>query len=324
MDEETAAVSFKYASRPFRTAWSEAALSDALDHLEHTNPSSYDELMSAPEAYGMAVELNVHPSGLGENGYDTGLHFKPTVDDHVIEEADEDLNEEVCEKLASLWAEEIVARISESMEATSLSAKEFATAMTMGDDYCSEAEAADALGITIGTYRGKKGRIEDKHKACEETRIYRRLAGVDAERSSGYAKRDRSFDSVRNQPNRVTSTEVLTERLVTRNRLQQNIEETWLEYARDPVQTRKHDTYEQIQWQTAHIEGVDSVFVADTTELDGEDVIRLDFDGIGEHDADLHRPRENIQVSTWFDEEAALHLYKNLQSKLRSTGVLEE
>jgi DNA-binding PadR family transcriptional regulator len=89
--------------------------------------------------------------------------------------------------------------------------------------------------------------------------------------------------------------------------------------SREPVNTRRHETYEQSHWETAHIERVDNIgaFESVHREQTGE-VLRVDLDGFGHGGASMHGVDDNVQISFWLTESKARALIESL------SGVVDD
>jgi len=104
----------------------------------------------------------------------------------------------------------------------------------------------------------------------------------------------------------------------------------WLRFERISIPReepadRDHEIYEAGHWRTAHIKDIDHVFVTDSMPRADETELRVDFDGIGHAEADMHREGENVQVSAWLNKTTARDLYEGLKEQFEDErGEIEK
>lgn len=313
MDEATAAVVIDFCPWELKTMWTGTALNRAENRLNAEQPETYQAILNDATDYGVAIEYDARGSDVGQYGHATNYQLLPAVDEEIIEHENTDLDPEIARMLAETWADEIIDVVTEAQESTPLSAKQFATLITSNDPNCSEKEAADAMGISVGNYRGKVGDVKDKQERCEEGEILDRLS---KQHSSGFKAVDREIGDWETHSDLVKPSDLLEARI-------DGLESDWKQI-RESREDRTHDTYEQSHWRTAHIEGVDNLFVASTAKADHDDFARLDIDGVGHPGADLHREGENIQTSVWLDTAKTIKLYRELGKMLEQTGIFDQ
>lgn len=313
MDEETAAVAIDFAPFAVRSMWGETALTRAELHMQKHHPDYYREICEYPEAYGYATEFEARGTEVGQYGWDTNYVLVPRVDEEVIESSNDPLDSEIAEALGEAWVENLVTVLSEAQGSTTLSAREFATLITMNNTSCQERRAADALGITIGTYRGKKGRIKEKREECTESSVLNRIS---KQHKSGYKSRKRQLGELNDREEVVKPTEILDTSIGAGKY-------SYWKQTREGPRERDHDTYAKPHWRTAHVEDVDRVFATDVSSMDDRDGVRLDLDGVGSGGADLHRKGENIQSSIWIGQPQATILFRQLAEALQESGTFE-
>lgn len=297
-----AAIAYEFVPTKLQSIWGTTSITRA----EKEFPASmYNHLLNHSDYAGMAVEYNIETNGIGSNGYDTGYDIVPKVDDEFLVGDDWELDGDVALEFAELWVTKLVEVIGEAQETTTLSPKEFVTFILMNKTSCNEKRAADALGISVGTYRGKKGRIKSKREECTETAILERLT---KQPTRTRFRNTRTFGEYDDRISAIAPSDIYDAQLAVSRRDSHS-------YTREPVEDRDHDTYEQVNWRTAHVDRVDNLFVADNREADSMNIARLDFDGYGDPGADMHREGENIQVSAWLREDKARELYEQLEEK---------
>jgi len=165
MDEEVAAFTHKIAPLQKPGEWHQKGLKRVLTDWEQSRPDDF-KTVTESSGFGMVVGFNILPRSLGQYGYDTGLHFEPDLDDHLLEEGE---GKELVKPFYSDWVKAIQEVMQEEQERTMFSPKEFATFFAHRHPRQSERENADALGITVGTYRGKVGRVKSKLETARNT-----------------------------------------------------------------------------------------------------------------------------------------------------------
>lgn len=165
MDEEVAAFIHKIAPREKPGEWNQKGLKRVLTDWRMSRPDDFETIRET-DGFSMVVGFNILPRSLGQYGYDTGLHFEPDFDDHLLEE---DESKELVEPFYLDWVEAIQGVIREEQERTLFSPKEFATFFAHRNPKQNERKTADALGIKVGTYRGKVGRVKSKLETARDT-----------------------------------------------------------------------------------------------------------------------------------------------------------
>jgi hypothetical protein len=313
MDEETAAVAYDFAPFFLRSMWGETALTRAEYQLQANNLEYYEEILSHAEVYGYATEIQARGREVGQYGYDTDYRIIPKVDDTVIESADVDIDREVVEELSAIWAEQVVSTLTEAQSSTTLSAREFATLITKNNDFCGERRAADALGISVGTYRGKKGRINEKQEECRESSLLNRLS---KQHESGYKSRGRQLGDLDDREDIVKPSQIF------QATVDADTHSFWKQ-SREDRGDREPETYDEPHWRTAHIKEVDRVFATESENFEHGDGVRIDLDGVGDTGADLHREGENIQSSIYIPQPQATMLFRQLANALEASGTFE-
>ncbi|ELZ84406.1 hypothetical protein C453_12706 [Haloferax elongans ATCC BAA-1513] len=165
MESSLAAYIMNIAPGKKRAEWHQKGVHRVLRDWAQTRSEWYEFIVDESPV-GVAVGYHTYPSGLGENGYDTGYYFAPDLDPQFIERDD---SEELCTHFFNAWMQQIVSIIKEEQESTLFSPKEFATLIAYRNPYQSERKAADALEVSVGTYRGKVGRVKQKLETAKAT-----------------------------------------------------------------------------------------------------------------------------------------------------------
>lgn len=162
MEEEVAAFILKRAPGRHKGEWHQKSLKRLLERWAATRPDDYDTVRNTP-AFSGVVGYKIYASELGQYGYDTNYRFTPDLDPQFVEDEVENADD-LATELYEEWVDELEAVIREDQEASLFTPKELAVLIASRNPRIVEREAADALGITVGTYRGKLGRVKDKLK----------------------------------------------------------------------------------------------------------------------------------------------------------------
>ncbi|MFD1527491.1 MULTISPECIES: hypothetical protein [Halobacteriales] len=170
MDRELVAVTYKHAPSERKTIWKQRAIGNVLEEWEDERPTDFERVFYTHDT-GWLIDFRVPTDGLGQYGWDTGFDLSVEVDHDLVDQADITDPEyiEALERLALALEDELLAVIEAEQEQSQFSAKEFAALMLYKKEMVNEDRAADALGVKIGTYRGKLGRIRDKIDAAKLT-----------------------------------------------------------------------------------------------------------------------------------------------------------
>ncbi|WP_283402439.1 hypothetical protein [Halorubrum sp. DM2] len=188
MDEAIAAFTMKYAPSIKNAEWHQRSLKRAIDSIQRESPEWYT-VMIEDGRFGGAIGMPIYASALGQYGYDTNFEFNPTTQPELLDDFDE--ANALCEEVASRWKTNLIDVISSDQEASMFSPKEYAVFIGSRNPKLSEKEVADALGIAVGTYRGKVGRVRKKVQTARAT-----LADVEiTEKSDAWGRASYSASS---------------------------------------------------------------------------------------------------------------------------------
>jgi hypothetical protein len=165
MEEQTAAVTYRVAPGAKPGEWHQKSLRRVLKKWKAARPNDFEKITES-DGFGMVVGFNIYPTGTGQYGYDTGFHFEPDIESHLIDDV---VGGDLAETFYSEWVEALQEVIREEQEATMFSSKEFATFFAHRHPTRGEKQNADALDITVGTYRGKVGRVKSKLEEARKT-----------------------------------------------------------------------------------------------------------------------------------------------------------
>lgn len=188
MDESIAAFTYKIAPPNKAGEWHQRSLKRVLSKWGRDRPNDLETILNS-DGFGVAVGVRVFPSNVGQYGYDTGLRFKPDIEKYMLSDIQ---GGDLVKPFYEDWVRSIQDVIREDQEQTMFSAKEFATFFAHRNPANSEARNADALEISIGTYRGKVGRIKSKLKEANATV---RLAGIAPESGKSDAWNQKSYQA---------------------------------------------------------------------------------------------------------------------------------
>lgn len=164
MEEQTAAFIMKVAPFYKRAEYSQRGVKRVLEHWREADYEKFRIAINNRDL-GVAAGFMIAPETTGEYGYDTGLHFTTdSTPDGVDEEA-----LEIADEFYELWIGYIQDVIEESANQTLFSPKELAVLYGSRHKKYNESRVADNLGISIGTYRGKLGRVREKIETAKQT-----------------------------------------------------------------------------------------------------------------------------------------------------------
>lgn len=175
MDEEIAAYIHRIAPMNNHANWHQQGIKRVLDEWKTSSPTKYDVAVTNRD-FGICVGYHIYPDGVGQYNYDTRYHFEPDLDPEVVDELDDPQG--LCEAFYEAWVTAIQELIAEAQTASAFTPKELATLYANRNPTVTEARAADALGITVGTYRGKVGRVKEKLEEARATLAFDELTSL--------------------------------------------------------------------------------------------------------------------------------------------------
>lgn len=106
------------------------------------------------------VGIVCSPNEVGQYGYDAAHRLETNIDLELIRDTTIDADDALT--FNEMWVNQLRDVIQEEQERSVFSPKEFVTYLSGKNPHHSERMIADALGVTVGTIRGKRGRIDDK------------------------------------------------------------------------------------------------------------------------------------------------------------------
>ncbi|SEH66545.1 hypothetical protein SAMN05192561_1254 [Halopenitus malekzadehii] len=169
MEETTAAFILKRAPGWKSAEYHQLSMKRTLNRFQEKDYDAY-VVANTESEFGMAVGYHLYPEGLGQYGYDTDFKITPDVEPQALENVDDvDEPEEFCRRFFEVWKDELVNVITADQEASLFSTKEYAAYIGRYNPRVREKEAADALGISLGNYRGKVGRAKEKIEKARKT-----------------------------------------------------------------------------------------------------------------------------------------------------------
>lgn len=164
MEEQTAAFIMNVAPFYKRTEYSQRGVKRVLEHWRREDPDKFTVALTNRDL-GVAAGFNIRSVKLGQYGYDTELHFaKDKTPDGVDEEA-----LKIADEFYELWMGYIQDVIEDSADETLFTPKELAVLYGSRHKMYSEKRVADNMGISVGTYRGKLGRVREKIETAKRT-----------------------------------------------------------------------------------------------------------------------------------------------------------
>jgi hypothetical protein len=181
LTDELAAAAYELAPRGLSMKWFQQGLQQTTHEWQAVRGADWDAVALA-EIEGF-IGVHATPTAVGQYGHDSDYKLVADVDTQAIKEATGEVD------LATAFTEEWVAAvrgvIRETQRASEYTPKEFVTCVGLADPHESESTVADALSVTVGTVRGKRGRIEEKHKRARATVALNddlgRLTNIDAD-----------------------------------------------------------------------------------------------------------------------------------------------
>jgi len=169
MDNETAAVGYDHAPDHYRLLWKQQALGETLDEWHESRHNDFETIVYNRHSP-LLIDIKTRPNATGQYGYDTNFELSLEIDQEIVDQITvDDSFLDLIAEFATDAQERMVELITTTQEASQFSAKEFAAVMLYQKEMVNEHRAADALGVTTGTYWGKVGRIKDKIEAAKLT-----------------------------------------------------------------------------------------------------------------------------------------------------------
>lgn len=158
MDRDIAALAYRLAPRRISSRWHQVGLKRTLDEWKRKHPKGVRDIRTS-EGFAMVVGIDISPDGVGQNGQLQGYQFAPDIEEHLLDEIE---HGDLAEEFAEDWIACIHEVIEEEQEQTTLSPKQYAAYLGYRHPEWTESQTADALDITVGTFRGKIGRVRKK------------------------------------------------------------------------------------------------------------------------------------------------------------------
>lgn len=167
MDEEVAAFIVDVAPGDKRAEWNQKGLRRTLKNWEQTRPADYNTVRKSTN-FGIVVGFQIAPlrNERGQYGYDTGFHFESDIEEDHLSDVE---GGHLAHDFYDDWVEAIQGVIEEEQEQTLFSPKEYATFFAHRHPFRNERRNADGLKITVGTFRGKVGRVKSKLEEARAT-----------------------------------------------------------------------------------------------------------------------------------------------------------
>ena len=193
MDTATLAVIYKHAPKHFQIEWKQQALGETLDEWHESRPDDFETLIYNRHSP-MLIDIRTVPQTTGQYGYDTDFELSLDIDQDIVDQIEaDDSYLELVEEFATATESRLAEIITTIQQDSQFSTKEFAAWMLYQKEMVGEYRAADALGVTTGTYWGKVGRIKEKIEAakltarlCTDIRL-ENTDGTESELTNGYA-----------------------------------------------------------------------------------------------------------------------------------------
>lgn len=165
MEEYVAALTWRTAPGKQTAKWHQQSMKRVFDRWEQSHSDDLDLIFNSQDFTG-AAGFHLTPTEIGQYGYGKRLQFKQDSIDESFGEFD---TSHLVKPFYDDWMVALQEVIQEDQEATLFSPKEYAAFFTYRHPRWHEPRAADALDITVGTYRGKVGRIKSKIESARAT-----------------------------------------------------------------------------------------------------------------------------------------------------------
>lgn len=165
MEEHVATVAWKTVPGEKRSRWHQQSVKRVLSRWERERSDELGLVLDS-SPFNVAVGIDTHPTEVGQYGHDTRIEFRPDIEEHLLEEME---TSHLVDPFYEDWVEALHGLIESDQERTLFSPKEYATFLLHRNPAWHEARAADALDISVGTYRGKVGRIKSKLETAHST-----------------------------------------------------------------------------------------------------------------------------------------------------------
>jgi len=166
MDSELVAVALTYAPSEQNAIWKHEAMNNVLERWEADRPDAFERVFYCHDT-GYLIEIKPRCTDLGQYGWDTDYVLEVGVDESLLESIETTAEyRQALRDYADALEDELCAVVSETQERSQFSPKEFVAFLLYQRGEIGERQAADALGIAVGTYRGKLGRIRNKIDAA--------------------------------------------------------------------------------------------------------------------------------------------------------------
>lgn len=188
MDASLVAIALRHAPTERAAAWKQQAMSGVLERWETECPADFNRVLYNKDS-GWLIEIHAECDGLGQYGWDSNYSLQVRVDETLAGEtgASDDYQDSLRAYVDAL-EDELCAVVGAVQEQSQFSPKEFAAFLLYQHGTIDERQAADALEVTVGTYRGKLGRIQNKIDAARFTLDL--IDAVDAEKQQTRAEQN--------------------------------------------------------------------------------------------------------------------------------------
>lgn len=169
MDASLVAVALNHATRIQRSTWQQRAMSNVLERWETERSADFERILYNKDS-GWLIEFWPQSNGLGQYGWDSNFTLEVRLDYDLLEQTDNtDEYARALEDYCDAVEDELCEVVGEVQSQTLFSEKEFVAFLLYQRDTVDEQRAADALEVTVGTYRGKLGRIREKIDSATAT-----------------------------------------------------------------------------------------------------------------------------------------------------------
>lgn len=168
MDEHHAAVLMEVAPREKRAEWHQKSIKRCLEYWSEERPEDYHQVVGSDD-FGMLVGFQARGTTTGRYSYDAEFEFTPNFTSRELAPDVDEKDWALVKPFFEDWIECLIETVEEDQSASLLTAKELIAFFGSQHPKYNEKRIADALGVTVGTYRGKVGRAREKIEAARHT-----------------------------------------------------------------------------------------------------------------------------------------------------------
>lgn len=158
---------YRYAPGGLRAKWSQTALKSVHEQWVSDRQDEYSTLMDASKSGHLFIDVVPDADRVGQYGYDADHRLGHAIDAEFLDDGvtEGDRVWELADEFGSDYIKAIKTAVREDCPAL-LSPREFLIYVAYQRE--SETRVADAFDVSVGTVRGKVGRVRDKFSQAHE------------------------------------------------------------------------------------------------------------------------------------------------------------